>query len=128
TLVDVSALTLLQRTVDNAVLARVMGVVQGLLVATMAAGAVIAPGLVASLGARGALLATGAFLPALAALLWPRLAAIDREATMPARQVELLRRLPIFAPLPEATLERLALAVRPIRVRAGADVVREGEP
>jgi len=128
TLVDVSALTLLQRAVDNAVLARVMGVVQGLLVAAMAAGAVIAPALVAGLGPRGALIATGAFLPALAALLWPRLAAIDREATLPARPFELLRAIPIFAPLPEATLERLALALRPLEVPAGADVVREGEP
>jgi predicted MFS family arabinose efflux permease len=128
TLVDVSALTLLQRAVDNAVLARVMGVVQALIVATMAAGALIAPALVAGLGARGALVATGLFLPVLAALLWSRLSAIDREAAAPARQLELLRRIPIFTPLPETTLERLALALRPEQIPAGTDVVREGEP
>ena len=127
TLVDVSALTLLQRAVDNSVLARVMGVVQALLVAAMAAGAVIAPALVAALGARGALVATGLFLPVLAALLWPRLAAIDREAPLPTNALELLRAIPIFTPLPEATLERLALALRSVRVAAGTDVVREGE-
>jgi MFS family permease len=128
TLVDVSALTLLQRAVDNTVLARVMGVVQALLVATIAAGALIAPALVAWLGARGALIATGLFLPALAALLWSRLTAIDRAAQVPARQLELLGAIPIFAPLAGPTLERLALALRPLEVAAGTDVVREGEP
>jgi predicted MFS family arabinose efflux permease len=128
TLVDVSALTLLQRAVDNAVLARVMGVVQALCVATMAAGALIAPALVSALGARGALVATGLFLPVLAALLWSRLAAIDRAAHVPARQLELLRVIPIFSPLAGPTLERLALALRPLRIAAGADVVREGDP
>ncbi len=127
TLVDVSALTLLQRTVDNAVLARVMGVVQALLVATMAAGAVIAPALVAGLGPRGALVATGAFLPALTALLAPRLAAIDRGARPPARRVELLRGIPVFAPLSGPSLEQLALALRSVRVPAGTDVIRKGE-
>src|SRR5581483_926268 len=128
TLVDVSALTLLQRSVDNVVLARVMGVVQSLFVATMAAGAVIAPGLVAALGPRGALVATGRFLPVLAALVWSRLISIDRTAVVPARQLELLRGISIFAPLPEPTLERLAFALRPMPAPAGTDVVRQGEP
>jgi predicted MFS family arabinose efflux permease len=127
TLVDVSALTLLQRSVDNVVLARVMGVVQALSVAAMAAGAVIAPALVAALGARIALVVTGAFLPLLAVLLWTRLVAIDREAPAPSQRVQLLRTIPIFAPLPEPTLERLALALHEVQVPAGADVVRVGE-
>src|SRR5262249_61875422 len=43
TLVDVSALTLLQRSVADEVLARVIGVVEGLTVGAMALGALVAP-------------------------------------------------------------------------------------
>lgn len=128
TIVDVAAMTLLQRTVADEVLARVFGVMSSLIYGTMGLGAILAPVLITSIGTRGALLVVGAFLPLLAALLWTRLAAVDREAKAPERQLELLRGIPIFAPLPPATLERLAHALRPLEVEAGADVVRAGEP
>jgi MFS family permease len=127
TLVDVSAVTLLQRSAANDVLARVFGVVEGLTVGAMAVGAIVAPVLVSSLGTRTALVVTGAFLPAVALLAWPRLVAIDREARVPSRQLELLREIPMFAPLPPTTLESLAHALRLLHVPAGADVVRAGE-
>src|SRR5205814_7214846 len=41
--------------------------------------------------------------------------------------LELLRGIPIFAPLPPATLEQLAQALQPVSVPAGADVVRVGD-
>ena len=127
TLVDVSALTLLQRSVADEVLARVVGVVEGLTVGAMAVGAVIAPLLVSTLGTRAALVVTGLFLPVLVALFWPRLASIDRAAHVPARQLELLRAIPIFAPLPAATIEHLAHSLRHRRAAAGAEIVRAGE-
>jgi MFS family permease len=128
TLVDVSALTLLQRSVPDQVLARVFGVVEGLTVGAMALGAVVTPALIAGLGTRSTLVIVGAFLPACAALCWPGLARIDREARVPERQLGLLRAIPIFAPLPPPTLEHLAGALREVHVPAGADVVRAGEP
>jgi len=64
----------------------------------------------------------------LAVLLWPRLVAIDRDARIPQRQLELLRAIPLFAPLPPPTLEHLAHALRRIDVPAGSEVVRVGEP
>ena len=127
TLVDVAALTLLQRTVADEVMSRVFGVVEGLTVGAMALGAVAAPLLVSGLGTRTALVVTGAFLPVVVALAWPRLAAIDREVHVPARRLELLRGIPMFAQLPPATLEALAHAMRPVGVPAGEDVVRAGE-
>jgi MFS family permease len=126
TLVDVSALTLLQRSVPDEVLARVVGVVEGLTVGAMALGAVVAPVLVSTLGTRASLVATGLFLPVLVGLLWPRLAAIDRSAHIPARQLELLQAIPFFAPLPPATLEHLAHSLRPLRVTRDAEIVRAG--
>lgn len=127
TLVDVSALTLLQRSVSNEVLARVFGVVEGLTVGAMALGAVLAPALVSAFGARTALVVTGCFLPALAALVWRRLAEIDREAPVPVRRLELLLGIPMFGALPPPTLEHLARALREQRYAAGSDVVRIGE-
>jgi CRP-like cAMP-binding protein len=36
--------------------------------------------------------------------------------------------LPLFAPLPAATVEHLARSLQPVRVVAGEQIVREGEP
>jgi MFS family permease len=127
TLVDVSALTLLQRGVPDDVLARVFGVVEGLTVAAMGLGAVVAPLLVAEFGIRVALITTGLFLPGLAAVLWSRLNAIDGAARVPIAELTLMRSIPIFAPLPAATLEHLANALRRVQVPAGTDVVRAGD-
>jgi MFS family permease len=127
TLVDVSALTLLQRSVDDEVLARVFGVVEALTVGAMGLGAVVAPLLVAEFGVRIALITTGLFLPLLAAALWPRLSTIDGAARAPIAELTLMRSIPIFAPLPPAALEHLANALRPVRVPAGTDVVRAGD-
>lgn len=127
TLVDIAAVTLLQRTVADEVLSRVFGVLSSVLAGALGLGAMLAPLLVAWLGSRTALVVVGVFLPALAALLWSRLAAVDREARVPTRQLELLRGIPMFSPLPSKTLERLAHALRVELAEPGEDVVREGE-
>jgi hypothetical protein len=62
---DVAGETLLQRLAGDDLLARVLGVMFGTATAGLGAGLIVAPGLIAGLGVRGALLATGAFLPAL---------------------------------------------------------------
>jgi MFS family permease len=127
TLVDVAALTLLQRAAPDEVLARVFGVIESLLIGAIGLGAILAPLLVSAFGIRGALIASGAVLPLLAVLAWRRLAIVDAEAAVAGRELALLRGLPMFAPLPSATLEHLAGVLRPVRVGAGTTVVREGE-
>jgi MFS family permease len=127
TVVDVSGLTLMQRTAADHVLARVFGVLEGLLVATVGLGALAAPALVSLLGARGALAVAGALLPALTVLSWRSLAALDAPPTA-ERELELLRANPIFAPLPPTTQEELARRLAPVRLAAGDVVLREGEP
>jgi hypothetical protein len=128
TIVDVSGLTLLQRGVDNSVLARVFGVLETLVLGAIALGGVLAALLISVLGIRGALIAAGAFLPALALLTWRRLAALDAAAVVPADRVALLRSGPIFAPLPPAIVEHLALSLEALTVSAGTEIVRQGEP
>jgi MFS family permease len=125
-IVDVNALTIMQRVVPDAVLGRALGALQGLLRATLGIGALIAPGLVALVGPEWALVVTGAVLPALTLLTRPRLRAIDREASAP-EATELLRRVSLLASLPEPVLERLAREATPVDVAAGVPIVREGE-
>lgn len=127
TLVDVAALTLLQRAAPDEVLARVFGVIESLLVGAIGLGAIVAPLLVSVLGIRGALISTGLLLPVLAAFVWRHLAHLDAEFAVPERELRLLRGLPMFAPLPGATLEHLAHSLREVRVGPGEEVVREGE-
>ena len=127
TLVDVSALTLLQRAVPGDVLARVFGVLESLIVGTIGLGAILAPLLVGALEVRGALVATGALLPVLTVLSWRRLRTIDAEAAPPGRELELLRSIPIFAPLPAAALEHLAASLTRATLGAGSEVFRQGE-
>lgn len=126
TLVDVSAFTLLQRAVPDDVLARVFGAVQGLWVATIGIGSIIAPLLIAAVDIRGALMITGALLPILATLLRRRLAQLD-AVPVPERQLELLRGIELFAPLPQPTLESLAQALTPVRLQAGEEIFRQGD-
>jgi MFS family permease len=127
TLVDVSGMTLLQRAAPDDVLARVFGVLESLLLVTPALGAVVAPLLLNWLGTRGALIAAGALLPLLVVPAWPSLTAIDRASRVPVERLRLLRGNPIFAPLPESTLEQLADSLEEVRIAAGHEVVRQGE-
>jgi MFS family permease len=127
TIVDVSGLTLMQRSASDHVLARVFGVLEGLLVATVGLGALAAPALVSLLGERGALAVTGALLPVLTALSWRSLAALDAPPAT-EHELELLRANRIFAVLPPDTIEDLARRLTPVRVAAGEVVFREGEP
>jgi MFS family permease len=126
TLVDVAGLTLLQRTAPPDVIGRVFGVLEMILVATIGLGAALAPVLIGAVGSRWALVVTGAFLPALAALTWTRLVVIDAESRMPA-ELELLQELPIFSPLPAPTLERLASNLEPVTAAAGTVVIQQGD-
>jgi MFS family permease len=126
-LVEVTSVTLLQRSTDNDVLGRVFAIFESLMLAGTAVGAVVAPALVSWLGPRSALIATGAFLPALLVPLWPGLQRIDAEARIAEEPLELLRRIEIFARLPEPVLEHLAAGATAVSVAADQIVVSRGE-
>jgi len=93
----------------------------------LAVGSLCAPLLAETIGVRGALIAAGVFLPALAVLSWRRLAAFDAEAAIPAN-LELLLGSPIFAPLSPPALEALAARLEPRQLRAGDVVFAQGDP
>jgi hypothetical protein len=113
--------------VDDSVLGRVFGALEMLNLLSVGIGSILAPLLIAELGIRGTLVATGLLLPLLAIGFWPRLRTIDRSAVVPERELELLAALPLFSPLPVTTLEKLASRLESQRVSPGADVVTQGD-
>ncbi len=127
-LLTVAAQTLLQRTVEPAVAARVFGVQEGLVQAGTAAGSALGPLLVVVAGPRGALAATAVLLPVATLAGAAALRRLDRRAVVPGATFALLRHVPFLALLPLRLLERLARATDEREVPAGAAVVREGEP
>jgi MFS family permease len=127
TVVDVTDLTLLQRAVPDEVLARVFGAVNAITTGALALGSILAPLLVSGIGIRWALVVTGALLPILTALLFPRLSALDRGAIVAKSALDLLRGNDIFAPLPQATVELLAGRLTPVQAAAGEVLFRQGD-
>jgi MFS family permease len=125
--VDVGGITLLQRSAENEVLGRVFAVLESVILGALAIGSVVTPAIVGWLGPRGALIAAGAFVPVLLLPLWPRLRRIDAEAVIAEEPLELLRRIEIFAHLPEPVLERLASGATAVSAAAGQVVVSRGE-
>src|SRR6478752_2915400 len=95
--------------------------------AGVAIGSIAAPGIVNVLGLRGALIASGVFVPVLVVCLWSSLRRIDDEALIAEEPLELLRRIEIFAQLPEPVLERLAAGATPISIGADQIIVSRGE-
>jgi CRP-like cAMP-binding protein len=127
-LLDVSGFTLLQRTVDDHVLGRVFGAFEILCAAGVAVGSALGAVAVRELGVRPTFVLAGCLLPALALLSRRRLLEIDQASQVPERPLELLAALPMFAPLPVTTLERLATRADSLSFRAGQTVVEQGAP
>jgi MFS family permease len=126
---DVGVRTLLQRSVKDEVLARVFGLQEGLSMLGLAIGAGAVPVFVSLFGARGAVAAAGAFLPAIGLVLWASLRGLDRRAILPdPARVALLRAVPLFRPLSQPAFELLANRLIPVDASAGAAMIREGEP
>ena len=126
TIMDVAGMTLMQRSAEERVLARVFGVLESVMLGTLALGALVAPLLVAGLGPRGALIATGVLMPVVVALALPALRRVDATARVPTEPLELLRKLPLFAPLPPTVLERLAGAAVELHMQPMAEIITQG--
>jgi MFS family permease len=127
TLTDVAALTVMQRAVPDEVLARAFGALESILLGSIGVGAVAGPLLVETVGVEAALLVIGIFLPAAVLLSVPRLALLDLQARVPAGRIELVATHPIFAPLPQTTIEQLAGRLDARHLTAGDVVFAEGD-
>jgi hypothetical protein len=110
------------------VLSRVFGLLEGLAMAGLAAGSLLAPALVALDGAPAALIGLALVLPLVAGLAFRELLRIDQRATVPAVELSLVRSMPIFAGLAAPALEGLAASLRPRTLAPGEVLMRQGEP
>jgi MFS family permease len=123
---DVAVFTLLQRTVPDEILTRVLGAVWGLAMGAVAVGSIAAPVVVEAVGSRAAFVVVGMILPLLTLATYRRLVEIDR-AVAPAPELGLIDRVPMFVPLSIAMKERLAAALVPVSVSAGELIIRAGD-
>jgi MFS family permease len=124
---DVSIFTLMPRAFRPRFVGRALGALELTAFAGIGLGSIAAPVLVESLGVRGALGALGGGLTALAVLYATRFMRLDADLPVPGPEAGLLRRSPIFAPLPLATVELLATQLSAHRFAAGEVVMAEGE-
>jgi MFS family permease len=124
---DVAVFTLLQRMVPDEVLTRVLGVVWGLAMGGVALGSIAAPLLIDAVGPRAAFVVVGSILPLLTLLAYRRLVEIDR-AVVPAPELGLIERAPMFAPLSVAAKERVAARLVPVFAPEADVVIRAGDP
>jgi MFS family permease len=127
-LLDVASRSLLQRSVPVQLIGRIFGVLEGLTMAGLAAGALLVPALAGLGGSRLALIGVAAVLP-LAALVGARhLFGLDAGAGVRVVEIALLRSLRLFAELPAPAIEGLAATLVSREVPAGTDLIRQGEP
>ena len=125
-LVDVNFVTLVQRVAPSAVMGRVFGALESVLIGAMALGALLFPVLLALVGLRWALVIIGMPVALVVALALPRLRRLDRSIAAPPH-LDLIQALPLFQPLRPALQEDLAHKLIAVRVPAGATVITEGE-
>jgi MFS family permease len=125
-LVDINAFTIMQRLVPDEVMGRVFGAVESVLVAGMAAGSLAMPILIHSVGLRTGLLVIGVSVSTLALASIGALRRIDVIALAPDG-LDLIAAVPIFAPLPDRAIERLARCAEVVTVPAGDVVIRRGD-
>jgi hypothetical protein len=129
--VDVLAITALQRAVSDDVIARVFGVFFALVLAAISLGTIVTPPIVNGPGLHTALYIMGLVPLGIGLLGYPALVRIDRAAAARldelAPRIALLEQLGIFASANRAVLERLAAACTSVRAHAGDAIVTEGD-
>jgi Cyclic nucleotide-binding domain len=124
---DVGGFTLVPRLLSPRMTARVLGVLELAALGGIGLGSVAAPSLLDALGMRGTLALLGLGLTGLTIAHARRFARIDRTMPQPGKEVDLLRGLPMFAPLPLAVTELLTTELRPQQFASGSVVMREGD-
>ena len=131
-LVDVIALTLLQRAASPRTVGRIFGVAFTAFMLSIALGSAVASPLVRLLGARWGTVACGLGIAALTCMALPWTVRLERR--LEARRLalaplaDLLQGLRIFEGAARSSVEMLAASVGTLEVAAGVRVITEGDP
>jgi hypothetical protein len=126
-ILDVSGFTILQRGTPADERVPVLGLFEGMVAVSVAAGAIVGSLLIEAFGIRGALAIAGAILPILAVATWSRVSRLDRRGLITEHEAAALRAIPLFAPLPLTVIDRLADAARPVTFHPGEVIMRQGD-
>ena len=130
--VDVLAITALQRALAPELISRVFGVFWSLVIGAIALGAAVMPPLLALTSLDTTLLVVGLGVPLAVLATGPWLLAMDRDAVARlaelAPRIKVLEVLGIFAGASRPILERLAANATEVDVATGGVIVREGQP
>lgn len=124
---SVAGRTLLQRSTDDRVLARVFAVQEGVMMAGVAGGAALAPLLIHRFGAARGYLPLGLGLVVIAVLAWPMLKRLDLRALVRSDVLAVLRQVSFLAAVSPPAIERLSKAAQWVEVKAGDIVIRQGD-
>jgi CRP-like cAMP-binding protein len=129
--VDVLAITALQRSLPKEVLGRVFGAFFTGVLLAISLGALVTPWVISRLGLDASLWMAGALLPALCLLGLPWLRRMDAQNVVRLAAIEprvlVLERLGILTEASRPMLERLAAEAEDVEVPAGTVVIREGD-
>jgi MFS family permease len=126
--IDIAAQTLLQRTVGEGQLGRVLGIYEGLYWGSLGIGGLLAGWLIVATSIGTAVIAGGAALVVVAIIARASLRAVDASVEVPDARLDALCGNEIFSLLPVPTLEHLAREAETMDVAAGTVIVRQGEP
>jgi MFS family permease len=124
----VGSFTLLQRSVSDRMLVGVFGVLESMMSAGMASGAVLAPVLISLAGASGAFVVVGLLLPVTALACLRGLHRADTRSQVATQDVARLQQIPFLGYLTPLVLERLVREQTRFTAPPGTCVVREGDP
>lgn len=127
-LLTVAGRTLLQRTSDDRLLARVFAVQEAVALLGWAFGSIVAPVVIDALSPAGAFVPFGLGCALLTLVALVAIRRLDDRATTHPVEAALLRRVPFLSVLPPYELERLAAQTTWMDVDAGDEVIRQGDP
>jgi MFS family permease len=129
--VDVLAVTLLQRSLPQDMIARVFGAFFTLVLGAICLGSLVGAQLMAHVSLDVSLVLLAVVVPAACVACWPYVNRMDRQALQTLAglrpRITLLEALDIFSAAKRPTLERLAAALEEVEVPTGRDVVTQGD-
>ena len=125
--IDIAAQTLLQRTVGEGHLGRVLGIFEGLYWGSLGVGALLAGWLVAAAGIEAAIIGCGVALSVVAVLARRALRSLDGSVEVPAELIDLLTGSDLFGLLPIPTLEHLARTATTLVVDPEQTIIEQGQ-
>jgi MFS family permease len=123
--IDIAAQTLLQRTVGEGQLGRVLGIYEGLYWGSLGIGGVLAGWLVSATDIGVAVIGSGFALVLIALVARAPLRSVDRSIEIPTVRIDILSGNPIFVLLPVPTLEHLARQAATMEAGPGVVIIHQ---